>query len=140
YASHWLSEAAQVWATALSDAHRAAKLLMIAIDKDPLQSVPAERLADLYRKRGEPKALAGLLERRAKAIAPVVATRPDLAAPLAEIYQELGKLWSEAPLSSPARAIESYKRAIELDGTAAWAIYAARELHKRAEQWAEALP
>ena len=32
YAAHWLSEAANVWSSALGDAHRAARLLMMAID------------------------------------------------------------------------------------------------------------
>src|SRR3984893_7566767 len=49
YASHWLSEAANVWSTTLGDAHRAARVLMMAIDKDPTQNVAAERLAPLYR-------------------------------------------------------------------------------------------
>src|SRR6187401_3298814 len=49
YASHWLSEAANIWSTTLGDAHRAARVLMQAIDKDPTQNVAAERLAQLYR-------------------------------------------------------------------------------------------
>src|SRR5208282_2747794 len=32
YASHWLSEAANVWSTTLGDAHRAARVLMMAVD------------------------------------------------------------------------------------------------------------
>src|SRR3954469_3770393 len=44
YAAHWLAEAANVWSTTLGDAHRAARVLMMAIDKDPTQNVAAERL------------------------------------------------------------------------------------------------
>ncbi|HEY3595099.1 MAG TPA: hypothetical protein VGL13_14540, partial [Polyangiaceae bacterium] len=68
YASHWLSEAANVWSVTLGDVHRAARILMAAVDKDPTQETPAERLAQLYRDKGEHKALLALLERRAKAL------------------------------------------------------------------------
>jgi hypothetical protein len=67
-ACHWLTEAANVWSTTLGDAHRAARALMIAIDRDPTQATPADRLAELYREKGDTKALVALLERRAKAL------------------------------------------------------------------------
>src|ERR1041384_6176309 len=73
FASHWLTEAANVWSAALGDAHRAARALMIAIDRDPTQATAAERLAELYRDKGDIKALVALLERRAKALAPLAA-------------------------------------------------------------------
>src|SRR3954470_4861051 len=69
FACHWLTEAANVWSTTLGDAHRAARALMIAIDRDPTQTTPADRLAELYREKGDIKALAALLERRARALA-----------------------------------------------------------------------
>src|SRR5450755_891539 len=72
YASHWLSEAANVWVNALGDAHRAARVLMTAIDKDPTQQVAADRLAQLYRDKGDLKALVALLDRRTKALAPMI--------------------------------------------------------------------
>ncbi len=40
YASHWLSEAANVWSTTLGDAHRAARVLMQAIERDPRSARP----------------------------------------------------------------------------------------------------
>ncbi|HEX9296363.1 MAG TPA: hypothetical protein VF881_11020 [Polyangiaceae bacterium] len=140
YASHWLSEAANVWSITLGDAHRAARVLMMAVDKDPTQETAAERLAQLYREKGEHKALVALLERRAKALAPLANKNPDLRLHLAGIHEELGRLWSEPPLSVPKKGIENYKRAIELDATSAYAVYALRELYKQAEQWAEAVP
>ncbi len=39
FAGHWLSEAANVWAVALNDAHRAAQLLMAAVERDPTSQV-----------------------------------------------------------------------------------------------------
>src|SRR5688572_18413016 len=57
FARHRLAEAANVWSTSLGDAHRAARALMIAIDRDPTQPTPAERLAELYREKGDMKAL-----------------------------------------------------------------------------------
>ncbi|HSO35030.1 MAG TPA: hypothetical protein VLT33_21030, partial [Labilithrix sp.] len=140
YAAHWLAEAANVWSTTLGDAHRAARVLMMAIDKDPTAQVAAERLAQLYRDKGDTKALVALLDRRAKALAPLTAANPELRGELAGMHEELGRLWSEAPLSQPKKAIENYKKAIELDPTSAYAIYNARELYKQAQEWQNAIP
>lgn len=140
FASHWLTEAANVWSTSLSDAHRAARALMIAIDRDPTQPTPAERLADLYREKGDSKALVALLERRAKALAPLAQQQPELRAHVAAIHEELGRLWSEAPLSQPKKAVENFRRAVEFDQGSQYAIYALRELLKAQGQWAEAIP
>src|SRR5579864_5495324 len=91
YASHWLSEAANVWSTALGDAHRAARVLMMAIDKDPTQRVAAERLAQLYRDKGDVKALVALLDRRAKALGPMAISNQEIRSELAGMHEELGR-------------------------------------------------
>jgi hypothetical protein len=140
FACHWLTEAANVWSTTLGDAHRAARALMIAIDRDPTQATPAERLAELYRDKGDTKALVALLERRAKALAQLSEHDPGLRVQVAALHEELGQLWQNPPLEQPKKAIESYRRAIEFDGTSQYAIYALRELYKAAGQWSEALP
>jgi len=140
YASHWLSEAANVWSITLGDAHRAARVLMQAVDKDPTQETAAERLAQLYREKGEHKALVALLERRAKALNSLAAKNPELRLHLAGVHEELGRLWSEPPLSVPKKGLENFKRAIELDPNSAFAVYALRELYKQTEQWSDALP
>src|SRR5271154_4542834 len=126
YAAHWLSEAANVWSTTLGDAHRAARVLMMAIDKDPTQQVAAERLAQLYRDKGDVKALVALLDRRSKALAPLLASQPAIRNELAGMHEELGRLWSDSPLTQPKKAIENYRRAIELDPQSALAIYSLR--------------
>jgi tetratricopeptide (TPR) repeat protein len=140
YAAHWLAEAANVWSTTLGDAHRAARVLMMAIDKDPTAQVAAERLAQLYRDKGDTKALVALLDRRAKALAPLTSQDPELRGELAGMHEELGRLWSEAPLTQPKKAVEHYKKAIELDPTSAYAIYNARELYKQMQEWQNAIP
>jgi len=140
YASHWLSEAANVWISALGDAHRGARVLMTAIDKDPTQQVAAGRLAQLYRDKGDAKALAALLDRRAKALAPLATQNPELRVELGAMHEELGRLWSEPPLSQPRKAIDNYKRAAELDPENALAIFQARELLKSQAAYDEAYP
>ncbi|MEO6418908.1 MAG: hypothetical protein ABIP39_05845, partial [Polyangiaceae bacterium] len=140
YASHWLSEAANVWLTTLGDAHRAARVLMTAIDKDPTQQVAAERLAQLYREKGDVKALVALLDRRAKALTPLISQQPELRAEVAAMYEELGRLWSEAPLAQPKKAVESFRKSIDLDAQSAYAIYSAREILKSQANWEEAYP
>jgi hypothetical protein len=139
-ASHWLTEAANVWSSTLGDAHRAARALMIAIDRDPTQPTSAERLAALYREKGDSKALVALLERRAKALGQLAYQDPEMRTLVASIYEELGRLWSDVPLSQPSKAIENYRRAIEYDPTNVYSAYAARELHKALGEWAEAIP
>ncbi|MEJ7734772.1 MAG: hypothetical protein WKG00_36980 [Polyangiaceae bacterium] len=140
YAAHWLSEAANVWSTTIGDAHHAARTLMIAIDKDPTQRTAAERLAQLYRDKQDQKALVALQERLAKQLAAVVYERPDVRDQLIAIYEELGRLWSEPPLSRPERALDNWRRLAELDPSNAYAIYAARELLKTQQQYSDALP
>ncbi len=140
YAAHWLAEAANVWSTTLGDAHRAARILMMALEKDATAQIAADRLAQLYRDKGDSKALVALLDRRAKALAPLVSTQPDLRGELAGLHEELGRLWSEPPLTQPKKALENYKKAIDLDPSSAYAIYNARELYKSLQQWAEAIP
>jgi tetratricopeptide (TPR) repeat protein len=140
FACHWLTEAAQVWSETLGDAHRAARALMIAIDRDPTQPAPADRLASLYRDKGDTKALVALLERRAKALAPFAAQDPEMRAHVAGIHEELGRLWADPPLSQTKKAIENYRRAIEYDQQSQYAIYSLRELLKGSQMWADAIP
>ncbi|HEX7667931.1 MAG TPA: hypothetical protein VF407_25565, partial [Polyangiaceae bacterium] len=140
YASHWLSEAANVHISTLGDAHRAAAILKNAIDKDPTHQVAAERLAQLYRERGEVKALVGLLNHRASKLTPLLPQQPELRQEVAAMHEELGRLWSEAPLSNPKKALDSFKRAMELDPESAIAIFHTRELYKSQGQWNEAFP
>ena len=138
YASHWLSEAANVWSTTLGDAHRAARVLMQAIDRDPTQRTAAERLAQLYRDKGDIKALVALLERRAKALAPLAPQAPEIRAELASMHEELGRLWSDS-LQQPKKALENFRRSIDLEPSSAYAIYGAREIYKSLGQWDDAV-
>jgi hypothetical protein len=140
FACHWLTESANVWTTTLGDAHRAARALMIAIDRDPTQATPAERLAQLYRDKGDTKALVALLERRAKALAVVAQQDPSLRPQVSAIHEELGQLWVAPPLSQPKKAIDSYKRAVEFDETSQFSIYSVRELLKAENRLEEAIP
>ena len=140
YAAHWLSEAANVWSTTIGDAHHAARTLMIAIDKDPTQRTAADRLAQLYRDKGDQKALVALLERLVKSLTPLVYEKPEVREQLAALHEELGRLWSEPPLTRPERALENWRRLAELDPQNAYAIYAARELLKSQQQYGDAVP
>ncbi|HQP37981.1 MAG TPA: hypothetical protein PLI95_22515, partial [Polyangiaceae bacterium] len=140
YASHWLSEAANVWSTTLGDAHHAAEVLLLAVVKDPTQDLASDRLGQLYREKGDIKGLVALLEKRAKLLAPLAGSNPDTALKVASMHEELGTLWAEPPLSQPKRAIEHFRRAFETDPRSQFAIYSARELLKAAQQYDEALP
>jgi tetratricopeptide (TPR) repeat protein len=139
-ASHWYTEAANVWVTSLGDAHQAARALMNAIERDPTDAIPAERLADLYREKGDSKALVALLERRARALASFVRTDPVLRGIVVGIHEELGRLWTEPPLGNPTKALDNYSKAIEYDPKSQYSIYATRELLKASGRYGEAIP
>jgi tetratricopeptide (TPR) repeat protein len=136
YAAHWLTEAANVWRITIGDVHRTARVLMQAIDRDPTNRTAAERLAELYREKGDARALVGLLEKRAKALASK-ATDPDTRSELAAAHEELGRLWNDS-LQQPKKAVEHFRRAIEIEPGAVYAIYAAREIYKATGQWNDA--
>ncbi len=138
-ACHWLSEAANVWSTSLSDPRRAAKLLMHAVERDPTHPLAASRLAQLYRDRGDDKALVALLEHRARAYVSLLPQHPQFRTELARMHEELGALWADT-LGNQKKALENFRRAIEVDSSSRLAIYRARELCKDLGQLAEALP
>jgi len=138
YASHWMSEAANVWSTTLGDAHRAARVLMQAIDRDPTQASAADRLAQLYRDKGDSKALVALLERRAKALGPLAAQSGEVRVELTSVHEELGRLWGDS-LQQPKKALENYRRALELNPSSAYAMYGSREIYKSLGLWKDAL-
>jgi len=140
YAAHWLSEAAHVWSTTLGDARRAATLLMRAIEKDPASDTASERLAGLYREKGDHRALVALIERRAKALAHVAGNDPNLVQRVSMLHEEAARMWQDPPLSQSKKAVENYKKAFEIDPGAVSAIYAARELLKSEGNIKEALP
>ena len=138
YAAHWLSEAANVWSVSIGDAHHAARTLMIAIEKDPTHPTAAVRLAQLYRDKGDVKALVALLERLAKVLEPLLPSDPDVRFQLWPSMKNSVALWGDPPLSRPDRALENWRRLAELDPQNAFAVYAARELLKSLRQYAEA--
>lgn len=140
FAAHWLSEAAHVWSTTLGDARRAATLLMRAIEKDPASDTASDRLASLYRDKGDHRALVALYERRAKALAQNAGGDPNVAQRVSMLHEEAARLWQEPPLSQPRKAVENYRKAFEIDPGAVTAIYAARELLKAEGNFKEALP
>lgn len=140
FAAHWLSEAAHVWSTTLGDARRAATLLMRAIEKDPASDVASDRLASLYRDKGDHRALVALFERRAKALYGIANGDPTLVQRASMLHEDAARLWQEPPLSQSRKAVENYKRAFEIDAGAVSAIYAARELLKSEGNFKEAYP
>src|SRR6478736_6608194 len=139
YAAHWLNEAATVWSASLSDPHRAARVLMAAVDRDPTAPMAAERLVEMYREKGDHKSIAALLDRRSKHLEKLVGSQPELAPPLAQVYADLAQLYL-TDLAQPERAIGAYQRAVRYNPSDAYSIYQARELLKGAQRFKEALP
>jgi hypothetical protein len=139
YGAHWLSEAANVWQQALNDLDQTARTLLLAVEKDPTHRTAGDRLAQLYREKGKTRELAEMFEHQAKALAPS-AGKPEVRAQLVKMHEELGRMWSDPALAQPERAIESWKRVAEFDPRNVYAIYAAREMLKAQQRYAEAIP
>src|SRR5690606_6138181 len=112
--AHWYVEASQVWLTSLNDAHRAVRALMSAVEKDPTHEVAAEKLAGIYREKGDLKGVLALLDRRAKLIEKLIPNRPDLLDVASAVLIELARVQSEE-LGRPDGALIAYKRAIALN-------------------------
>ena len=138
-AAHWYVEAAHVWLSSLSDAHRAVRALMSAVDKDPTHEVAAERLAGIYREKGDLKGVVALLDRRAKLLEKLVPSKPELADACSAVLIELAQLQKDE-LGKPEGALSAYKRAIAVNRADSYSIYMARELYKSEGRYAEAIP
>ncbi len=138
YGAHWLSEAANVWQQAMGDMSNTVRTLMLAVDRDPMGR-SAERLAQMFRETGDAMSLVQLYERQTNALAPAAA-KPEVRTVLLKLHEELGRMWSEPQLARPERAADNWRRVAELDPRNVYAIYAAREIYKAANQFAEAIP
>lgn len=138
YGAHWLSEAANVWQQAMADMSNTVRTLMLAVDRDPMGRA-AERLAQMFRETGDAMSLVQLYERQTNALTPSAA-KPEVRAVLLKLHEELGRMWSEPQLARPERAADNWRRVAELDPRNVYAIYAAREIYKAANQFAEAIP
>ncbi len=138
FACHWLTEAANVWSQSLNDAPRAARALMRAVELDPMAAAPAERLAELYRERGDTNALLGLNDRRCKALSGIAATEPEVAQVVAGLYEETGRLWGEQ--GQARKSLEAFRRAIDFDPASQYSIYAIREMLKAEGKYSDAIP
>ena len=86
------------------------------------------------------KALVALLERRAKALAPLA--RADAGDPRRARRRctKSSDASGATSLQQPKKALENFRRAIDLDPSSAYAIYGAREIYKALGQWNDALP
>lgn len=137
--AHWFCEAATVWTTSLNDPHRAARALMNAVDKDPASTVAPERLAELYREKGDMKGIAALHDRRVRTLEKTIAQTPELKPMLASIYVELARLFAE-DLGQPEKAADAYRKAADHNPTDVYAIYQARESLKNLGRFVDAIP
>ncbi|MBK9258316.1 MAG: hypothetical protein IPM54_00590 [Polyangiaceae bacterium] len=138
YGAHWLSEAANVWQQAMGDMSNTVRTLLLAVDRDPMGR-SAERLSQMFREKGDAMSLVQLYERQTTALAPQAA-KPEVRAVLLKLHEDLGRMWSEPQLARPERAADNWRRVAELDPRNVYAIYAAREIYKAQNQFAQAIP
>ncbi len=138
-AAHWLSEAGNVWITTFEDAHRAATVLMEAVERCPEADAPAQRLAQLYTENGDERAVVALAERRALAVADSAGQDESLRAVAARLLEELGQQRCSGAEADATKAEAAFVRALELNPHSQFAAYTLREMYKELGRYEEAL-
>lgn len=126
-ASQSLFEAGELAWGALHDQGRGMQFYERALERNPAHADAFGRLSSLYESNGDFTRLAQLIEQHADALGRSGGD-PRIAGAL---HHRLGELW-EATFQRPDKAILHYRRGFELDPTLVPAIYAAREIYRRA--------
>lgn len=126
-ASQSLFEAGELAWGALHDQARGMSFYERALQRNGAHADAFGRLSSLYESNGDFTRLAQLLETHADALARTN-TDPRV---VSALHQRLGELW-ETTFQRPDKAILHYRRAFELDPMLVPAIYAAREIYRRA--------
>jgi tetratricopeptide (TPR) repeat protein len=126
-AAHAFFEAGELAWGALADRARSMRLYERALERNPAHLEAGLRLESIYEEGGDQRRVAELLERRADALERAQADPRNVAA----IHHRLGEIWQHA-FQRADKAIVHYRKAFELDPTLVPAIYAAREIYRRA--------
>ena len=126
-ASQSLFEAGELAWGALHDQARGMRFYERALERNGAHADSFGRLSSLYESNGDFTRLAQLIEVHAEALSRA-GTDPRM---VAGMHQRLGELW-ETTFQRPDKAILHYRRGFELDPTLVPAIYAAREIYRRA--------
>jgi len=111
----------------LSDAGRAATLYEKALERNPSHGDAWVRLEQLLEGAQDGARLAQQMEKRAEGLVRIGADPREAAA----LHHRLGELW-EQRFARVDKAILHYRKAFELDGGLVPAIYAAREIYRKA--------
>jgi tetratricopeptide (TPR) repeat protein len=111
----------------LADAGRAATLYEKALDRNPSHGDAWARLEQLLEGAQDGARLAQQMEKRAEGLVRIGADPREAAA----LHHRLGELW-EQRFARVDKAILHYRKAFELDGGLVPAIYAAREIYRKA--------
>jgi Flp pilus assembly protein TadD len=111
----------------LADGARASALYERALERNPGHHDAWARLEQMLEAAGDSRRLAEQLEKRAEGLVRIGADGREAAA----LQHRLGELW-EHTFSRVDKAILHYRKAFELDATLVPAIYAAREIYRKA--------
>lgn len=126
-AAQALFEAGELVLGALDDRDRSIAIYERALSSEPQHRDAFLRLQGLFEDAGENRRLAALLERQSAALQQAGAAPREVAL----LHHQLGELW-EHRFGRPEQAVEHYRQAYELDPRLVPAIYAAREILRRA--------
>lgn len=126
-ASQSFFEAGELAWGALQDQARGMQFYERAMERNPAHADAFGRLSSFYESSGDFTRLAQVTEAHADGLGRSGGD-PRIAAAL---HQRLGELW-ETTFQRPDKAILHYRRGFELDPTLVPAIYAAREIYRRA--------
>ncbi|MCC6877221.1 MAG: hypothetical protein IT378_23145, partial [Sandaracinaceae bacterium] len=120
-------EAGELVLGALNDRERAIRIYERGLATDPRHTDTFGRLRGLFEEAGETRRQADLLEHHAEALSRAGGAPREVAL----VYHQLGELW-EHRFQRVDKAVNHYRKAFELDPTLVAAIYAAREIYRKA--------
>ncbi|MCK9460931.1 MAG: hypothetical protein M0R80_14935 [Proteobacteria bacterium] len=128
--------AGEIYHDKLNDVTRAAEVLLEGFDRDPTHAGVGEKLDTIYRNAGDWEGAIALAEQRLSALeqADVRGTKVVIRS---DLHQQAGEILDKA-LKDDERALNHYRKAIELDKTNLVAIYGAREIYYRTGKYKNA--
>jgi len=133
--AHTYFEAADLAQSYLRDGKLSRRLYELAVERDPTHLQASQRLEQIYLAAADFRALVALLENRLQE-----ATRQNIDPRLiAAMHYQLGTLL-EQKLDQSEQAILHYRRAFELNPEFIHAIYSARMIYQRANNFRAAVP
>ncbi|MDJ0766207.1 MAG: hypothetical protein QNJ97_24710 [Myxococcota bacterium] len=129
-------KAGEVYLDKISDLTRGVEALLQGFDCDRSHAGIGDRLDAIYREASDWEATVQVLEQRLETLTDIDATGTKVVI-RSDLHQQAGEIW-ERVYQDHERALDHYRKAIELDKTNLLALYSAREIYYAAGKYKNA--